>query len=128
MYQKIFFVDYLRIAHCRIQADSGYRDKYRSLQYAAHCGRRFALRQRVFRQDSGDWPEQDVSDTLTTLISPQKDRAYVLQKPYSAGDFQIRLFEEPLVPIGTDPTPDENTALAGALFSYEIMVLTLNVF
>lgn len=32
--------------------------------------------------------------------------------------FQIRLFEEPLVPIGADPTSSENGALAAALLAY----------
>lgn len=32
--------------------------------------------------------------------------------------FLIRLFEEPLVPVGADPTPDENAALAAALLIY----------
>src|SRR5437016_4591051 len=32
--------------------------------------------------------------------------------------FLSRLFEEPLVPIGADPTPAENAALAAALLDY----------
>jgi hypothetical protein len=32
--------------------------------------------------------------------------------------FQIRIFEEPLVPVGADPTPAENAALAAALQGY----------
>src|SRR5262249_32074413 len=32
--------------------------------------------------------------------------------------YQARLFEEPLAPIGADPTPAENTALAAALLGY----------
>ena len=32
--------------------------------------------------------------------------------------FLTRLFEEPLVPIGADPTPSENKALAAALLAY----------
>ena len=32
--------------------------------------------------------------------------------------FLARLFEEPLVPIGADPTPAENAALAAALLGY----------
>jgi hypothetical protein len=32
--------------------------------------------------------------------------------------FHARLFGEPLVPIGPDPTPDENAALADALSGY----------
>src|SRR4051812_19984702 len=32
--------------------------------------------------------------------------------------FLARCFEEPLVPIGTDPTPAENAALAAALQAY----------
>jgi RHS repeat-associated protein len=40
------------------------------------------------------------------------------KNPTAQEIFQIRLFEEPLVPIGADPTPAENTALASALLDY----------
>src|SRR5437667_7964078 len=32
--------------------------------------------------------------------------------------FKARIFEEPLLPIGADPTPTENAALAAALAAY----------
>ena len=32
--------------------------------------------------------------------------------------FRARIFEEPLVPIGAEPTPTDNAALAAALVSY----------
>jgi hypothetical protein len=32
--------------------------------------------------------------------------------------FRAQFFEEPLVPIGADPTPGENAALAAALLAY----------
>src|SRR5437899_2535224 len=32
--------------------------------------------------------------------------------------FRARLLDEPLVPIGADPTPSENAALAAALLGY----------
>ena len=38
--------------------------------------------------------------------------------PTSEDIFLARLFEEPLVPIGADPTPAENAALAAALLDY----------
>jgi len=38
--------------------------------------------------------------------------------PTSQDIFLARLFEEPLVPIGADPTPAENAALAAALLDY----------
>src|SRR4051794_39887770 len=38
--------------------------------------------------------------------------------PTSEEIFYAHLFEEPLVPIGADPTPAENAALARALTAY----------
>ncbi len=38
--------------------------------------------------------------------------------PTTQDIFHARLFEEPLVPIGADPTPAENAALAAALMGY----------
>jgi RHS repeat-associated protein len=38
--------------------------------------------------------------------------------PTSQNIFHARLFEHPLVPIGADPTPDEDAALAAALGDY----------
>ena len=40
------------------------------------------------------------------------------QNPTSEDIFYARLFEEPLVPIGADPTSAENAALARALTAY----------
>jgi RHS repeat-associated protein len=38
--------------------------------------------------------------------------------PTSQDIFQARIFEEPLVPVGADPTPAENAAFADALVGY----------
>ncbi len=38
--------------------------------------------------------------------------------PAAQDIFRARVFEEPLVPIGADPTPAENAALAAALIEY----------
>src|ERR1700728_883699 len=39
-------------------------------------------------------------------------------RPTTRDISHARCFEEPLVPIGAEPTPDENAAFAGALTGY----------
>src|SRR6185436_4625899 len=56
---------------------------------------------------------------ITTVDITQEGSSLMYSKNPTAQEiFQIRIFEEPLVPIGADPTPAENTALASALLDY----------
>src|SRR6185503_6171665 len=51
-------------------------------------------------------------------VSPPKAGLEFSANPTTQEIFRARVFEEPLVPIGGDPTAEENAALAAALLGY----------
>lgn len=51
-------------------------------------------------------------------VEPPQTSLHFSLNPTPQDIFLIRLFEEPLVPVGADPTPAENAALAAALLGY----------
>ena len=51
-------------------------------------------------------------------VAPPKTGLEFSAKPTVQEIFRARIFEEPLVPIGGEPTADENAALAAALLGY----------
>ncbi len=55
--------------------------------------------------------------TLPKVVPP-KTRLEFSARPTTQEIFRARIFEEPLVPIGGEPTTDENLALVGALLGY----------
>ncbi len=58
-----------------------------------------------------------VSGTIPQ-VSPPKTSFSFSASPTATEIFQIRMFEEPLVPSGSEPAPAENVALASALAGY----------
>ena len=55
--------------------------------------------------------------TLPRVSPPQSGLAFP-PDPTPHDFFRARVFEEPLVPIGGEPSADENAALAAALLGY----------
>src|SRR5256884_3113664 len=51
-------------------------------------------------------------------VEPPQSSLHLSLNPTAQDIVQARLFEEPLVPMGAEPTPTENAALAAALQSY----------
>ena len=51
-------------------------------------------------------------------VEPPKTGLEFSASPTAQEFFRARLFEEPLVPVGAEPTPGENAALAAALIGY----------
>ncbi|MBI3851714.1 MAG: hypothetical protein HY298_15780 [Verrucomicrobia bacterium] len=58
-----------------------------------------------------------VNKTVPKVEPPQASLAFS-STPTTQELFRARLFEEPLVPIGGEPSAEENTALAAALLGY----------
>src|SRR4051812_32264537 len=57
-------------------------------------------------------------DKTVLQVEPPQTALQFSPNPTPQEIFQARVFEEPLVPIGVDPTPAENAALAAALLGY----------
>lgn len=51
-------------------------------------------------------------------VEPPKSRLEFSANPTTQEIFRARVFEEPLVPVGGDPSSEENAALAAALLGY----------
>src|SRR5437667_7596353 len=51
-------------------------------------------------------------------VEPPQISLHFSLNPTAQDICRARLFEEPLVPIGADPTPAENAALGAALLAY----------
>src|SRR5262245_18852750 len=67
--------------------------------------------------DTTQTPAVKVNRTVPK-VEPPKARLEFSSKPTREEFFRARLFEEPLVPMGGEPTPLENAALATALLGY----------
>jgi len=69
-------------------------------------------------------PESGAAPTPVTVnrtlpkVSPPKTGLELSANPTTQEIFRARVFEEPLVPVGGEPTAAENTALAAALTGY----------
>src|SRR5437899_2204170 len=67
---------------------------------------------------SGDPPISIKVNRTVPRVEPPKTALEFSANPTSDDLFRARLFEEPLVPIGAEPTAAENAALATALLGY----------
>src|SRR5690349_18082383 len=62
-------------------------------------------------------PQVTPNRTLPKISTPRTTLEFSAN-PTSQEIFRARVFEEPLVPIGAEPTAEENAALATALLGY----------
>jgi len=77
------------------------------------------LSQRVAKAGGAEPTETPVTPNRTLPnVSPPKTALEFSAKPSVEEMFRARVFEEPLVPIGGEPSAEENAALATALIGY----------
>src|SRR5437763_15474270 len=70
------------------------------------------------RAPSRDPAPPIVPNRTLPRVEPPKTELAFSANPTPQEFFRARVFEEPLVPIGGEPTPKENAALAEALLGY----------